>query len=111
MKMFEKKTLFTALLIVLFCISVILMGCKKSEEEATTETMTPSAEAVKEEAKEAASDIEIEQKMCPVMEAPINKDLFTEYQGKKVYFCCPGCKETFEENPEQYVAKLPQFNQ
>jgi len=37
--------------------------------------------------------------------------LYTEYKGKKVYFCCSGCKEKFEEEPEKYIAKLPQFKQ
>jgi YHS domain-containing protein len=25
------------------------------------------------------------------------------YKGKKYYFCAPGCKKAFEENPEQYL--------
>jgi len=55
---------------------------------------------------------EVEQKTCPVMEGnPINKAYFTEYKGKKVYFCCPGCDEKFKANPEKYIAKLPQFQQ
>jgi YHS domain-containing protein len=28
---------------------------------------------------------------------------FSEYHGKKYYFCAPGCKNKFDENPEQYV--------
>jgi len=27
----------------------------------------------------------------------------TEYKGKTYYFCAPGCKASFEENPEKYV--------
>ena len=51
-----------------------------------------------------------EQTTCPVMAgSPINKDLFVEYEGKKVYFCCKGCEDTFLANPAQYIAKLPQF--
>jgi YHS domain-containing protein len=50
-----------------------------------------------------------EQKTCPVMGNAINKDIFTEYKGKKVYFCCAGCKPEFEKNPEKYLGKLPQF--
>jgi YHS domain-containing protein len=42
---------------------------------------------------------------------PVNKDLFTEYKGKKVYFCCSGCKPEFEKNPEKYLAELPQFRE
>jgi len=53
-----------------------------------------------------------EQTTCPVMEGnPINKSIFVEYKGKKVYFCCKGCPETFLANPEKYIAKLPQFKQ
>ncbi|OHB65441.1 MAG: hypothetical protein A2Y77_09730 [Planctomycetes bacterium RBG_13_62_9] len=54
--------------------------------------------------------VAVEQTTCPVMEGnPINKNIFVEYQGKKVYFCCKGCPETFNANPEKYIAKLPQF--
>ncbi|MCW4018358.1 MAG: YHS domain-containing protein [Candidatus Bathyarchaeota archaeon] len=28
----------------------------------------------------------------------------TTYQGKTYYFCAPGCKAEFEENPEKYVS-------
>jgi Cu(I)/Ag(I) efflux system membrane fusion protein len=51
----------------------------------------------------------IEQIHCPVMGGAINKKYFIEYQGKKVYFCCPGCEETFLKEPEKYMDKLPQF--
>jgi xanthine dehydrogenase accessory factor len=27
----------------------------------------------------------------------------TEYQGKMFYFCCAGCKQTFEKSPQQYL--------
>ena len=76
-----------------------LTGCKKkTEPEPTTKI---------EEAVSAA----IEQTTCPVMAGAINKDIFTEYKGKKVYFCCAGCKEAFEKEPEKYLGKLPQFKE
>jgi YHS domain-containing protein len=54
----------------------------------------------------------IEQTTCPVMEGnPIKKEIFTEYQGKKVYFCCPPCETKFRADPEKYLAKLPQFKE
>jgi YHS domain-containing protein len=28
----------------------------------------------------------------------------TVHQGKTYYFCAPGCKVTFEENPEKYIS-------
>ncbi len=27
----------------------------------------------------------------------------SEYEGKAYYFCAPGCKSAFEENPEKYL--------
>lgn len=52
----------------------------------------------------------IEQKTCPVMEGtPVDRSLYTEYKGKRVYFCCKLCKHTFSNAPEKYVSKLPQF--
>ena len=76
---------------------VILEGCKKKSEPASpAETVEVASEA-------------IEQTTCPVMAGAINESLFTEYKGKKVYFCCPGCKEQFEKEPEKYIAQLPQF--
>jgi YHS domain-containing protein len=50
-----------------------------------------------------------EQTTCPVMGGPIDKSIFVEYKGKKVYFCCNGCVASFQQEPEKYVAKLPQF--
>ena len=27
----------------------------------------------------------------------------SEYKGKTYYFCAPGCKKAFDENPAQYI--------
>lgn len=40
---------------------------------------------------------------CPVQGRPINSAVFAEYKGRKVYFCCSGCKRTFESAPEKYL--------
>ena len=88
---------------------IVADGCKKSEPEPAAPA-APAAAKMAEETLEKAAEM-IEQTTCPVMEGAINKELYTEYKGKKVYFCCEGCKEKFEENPEQYIAKLPQFKQ
>tara|TARA_Y100000031_G_scaffold20303_1_gene20776 strand:- start:201 stop:512 length:312 start_codon:yes stop_codon:yes gene_type:complete len=46
------------------------------------------------------------QRDCPVMGGKINKDLYTDYEGKRVYFCCPGCIGKFKADPEKYIEKL-----
>ncbi|MEA3224870.1 MAG: YHS domain-containing protein [Planctomycetota bacterium] len=126
----KKKRLMTVLLVAGFVFVGLVMvnGCKKEEP---TPTATQSGHdhdghdhehgedghthehsemaMTTETAKEIASAEE--QTTCPVMEGkPINKAIFTEYKGKKVYFCCPPCEAKFKADPEKYIAKLPQFN-
>jgi len=77
---------------------VTMSSCKKKTE--------PAAPI---EAKENVTSEVTEQTTCPVMGGAINTNIFTEYKGKKVYFCCPSCKDVFEKDPEKYISKLPQF--
>jgi len=82
-------------LLVLALAVVTVVGCKKNTSD------EPSAQS---------QTGEIEQTICPVMAGnPIDKNVFVEYQGKKVYFCCDDCKAKFNADPEKYIAKLPQF--
>jgi YHS domain-containing protein len=104
--------------IVLVVAVVLGGGCKKKESPAapakapTTQDAQKQATKTAEEAKKTATATaaSIEQTTCPVMEGnKIDKNVFVEYQGKKVYFCCADCKAKFEKEPEKYLAKLPQF--
>jgi YHS domain-containing protein len=92
---------------------LVLNGCEKKEPAAMQDHSehTAMTEDMPMEGAVAAVDETIEQKTCPVMGNPINKDVFVEYNGKKVYFCCPSCKEDFEKDPEKYISKLPQFKE
>jgi YHS domain-containing protein len=118
---------------------IVLQGCKKSDSGSGTEQETktwvcpmhpditadrpvkcsrcgmdlvplktePKPGAMLSPAKEIAAAAE--QTMCPIMGMAIDKKVFIEYEGKKVYFCCPGCEDKFKEEPKKYLAKLPQF--
>jgi YHS domain-containing protein len=124
------------LLAVMLMIAVAFVGCKKKEQPApspkapATEDVQKQAEEVKEtvaaEAEETKEEIEkemkkaqevvkkldaeAEQTMCPIMDgSKIDPNVFVEYKGMKVYFCCAGCKAKFEADPEKYTANLPQF--
>ncbi|MFC1495153.1 YHS domain-containing protein [Thermodesulfobacteriota bacterium] len=46
------------------------------------------------------------QTSCPVMGGEIDKNVYTDYQGQRIYFCCESCKKTFAENPEKYLDKI-----
>ncbi len=46
------------------------------------------------------------QSLCPVMGKEVNKDVYTDYEGERIYFCCAPCIEEFKKNPEKYMAAL-----
>ena len=47
---------------------------------------------------------------CPVMVGnKIDPSIHTDYQGKRVFFCCQVCKADFAKDPEKYLSRLPQF--
>ncbi|MCJ7582433.1 MAG: YHS domain-containing protein [Candidatus Aminicenantes bacterium] len=49
-----------------------------------------------------------EKVICPVTGSEFEKTDTTpsfEFKGETYYFCCPGCKDKFEKNPEEYLDK------
>jgi len=89
-----------------------LWGCtaKKSEPEKAPSTSTPASNVESTGMKMAPVGTEpvngITQTICPVMGNPINKDIYTDYKGKRVYFCCNACVGTFNKDPEKYMKKM-----
>ncbi|MCT4534816.1 hypothetical protein [Halodesulfovibrio sp.] len=43
---------------------------------------------------------------CPVMGNTINKKLYADHNGKRVYFCCQMCLPKFKKNPTVFIKKL-----
>jgi xanthine dehydrogenase accessory factor len=35
----------------------------------------------------------------------------SDYQGTTYYFCAPGCKRAFDQDPEKYLSDQPQGQQ
>ena len=42
------------------------------------------------------------QKVCPLMGGKIDKKVFADHKGKRVYFCCPACNAKFKKSPDKY---------
>lgn len=54
-----------------------------------------------------AADAPNFQTVCPVMGGKINRTLFVDHDGKRVYFCCPGgCADKFKADPAKYLDKM-----
>jgi YHS domain-containing protein len=92
-KLFKELSVAVSVVVILIAVA----GCKSKAEPAKAQSDSPAVSAV------------AEQSTCPVMGGAIDKNVYVEYKGKKVYFCCSDCKPKFEKEPEKYVSKLPQF--
>ena len=68
-------------------------GCRKEPSKPAAEGPAQAGQA-------------IAQKICPVMGEAIDPDVYTDYQGRRIYFCCQVCKAAFEKDPAKYVAKV-----
>jgi YHS domain-containing protein len=42
---------------------------------------------------------------CPVTGKTVDPEVFVDYRGKRVYFCCKDCVDDFNTDPESYFAK------
>jgi YHS domain-containing protein len=66
----------------------------KKDTKVVTEKSTPAAKVLK------------PQTTCPVQGNPINKKLFVDYKGKRIFVCCEGCIADVKKDPEKYIKKL-----
>lgn len=85
--MLVKTKIFISLLVLVSAI-MLVFSYAKSNEETKTEL------AIGEEA------------ICPVRGEKLTITESTpviEYEGKKYYFCCPGCDTEFMKDPEKYI--------
>ena len=46
------------------------------------------------------------QTICPVMGNRIDRNIYADHNGKRVYFCCSACIGKFKSDPEKYIKKL-----
>ena len=77
-------------------------------------TAYPAEEGAHVHGQESTTDgsehMQVTNSVCPVMpDMKINPDIFTDYEGKRIYFCCRNCRAAFGKNPEKYLSRLPQF--
>ena len=85
-----------AIACILLAVALVTVGCgdKKTEQAATPPKAGAGAAAM------------IAQKTCPVMGGAIDKDIFVEHEGRKIYFCCDACPAVFKKDPAKYIQKL-----
>lgn len=115
-----------------FLCGATLVGCSKEqapapappavEEEVIEEVEVPAVEtdagaatgsdeitAAMAELSESDRAAALAQKTCPVSGEPLGSmgtPIKVTAAGRDVFLCCEGCKEKFEANPAEFLAKL-----
>jgi len=46
------------------------------------------------------------QTKCPVQGGDIDKSLFVDVDGKRIYVCCSGCIDEIKKNPKKHIKEL-----
>ena len=60
---------------------------------------------------EEAPAFTVDQAHCPVMGGAIDRNVFTDYKGMRVFFCCPSCEKKFLAEPEKYLQALEEMGE
>ena len=55
---------------------------------------------------EADPDRAPENAICPVMGNEVDPEVYVDYEGRRIGFCCPGCDKLFLEDPAKYLGKV-----
>jgi len=88
-------------MLVLLAAAFFLAGCG---EQAAPTGQSPSAE-------QSASTALKPQATCPIMNSPIDKSLYADVNGHRVYVCCTGCIEQVKANPKAALQKLKEYGE
>jgi len=87
----------------------ILMGCSGGvENESVMQSEPGMSKPAPQEAQNTAEEPQIagNQELCPVMGNPLSHMLYSDYKGKRVFFCCPPCIKAFESDPDKYIKEI-----
>jgi YHS domain-containing protein len=93
----KSRILLVAVLAAAVAWGVLAAGCKSEPPGGGKPGAAPAA---------APAKAEIAQKLCPVTGELINRNIFVDYDGRRVYFCCDMCPPQFKKDPEKYLKKL-----
>lgn len=99
------------LTIVSFCAMLGFCGSLYAAEQGTVKAKDSQTIAQKNQGKKVVEKKLVPQKTCPVMGGEINKDLYVDYKGKRIYVCCEGCLAKLKKDPEMYSKKLEESGQ
>ncbi|MFU8781471.1 MAG: hypothetical protein ACNA71_10690, partial [Kiritimatiellia bacterium] len=42
---------------------------------------------------------------CPIMDLPINRELYHDHNGQRIYVCCAGCLDEVKERANEIISE------
>ena len=57
------------------------------------------------EMKQAGVQIYRLQTLCPIMDLPINRELYHDHDGQRIYICCAGCLDEVKERANEIITE------
>lgn len=79
-----RKVLFVGVLCLAVSAGFLLTGCGPGEGEAKAGPQTT----------------------CPMMGNKIDKKIYVDHKGKRIYFCCDGCPKAFKADADAQMKKM-----
>lgn len=96
----------TGLVLAVVGLAVFLGACSGNNAPSAQVALDTAAPPAAPVAAPAGTSATVNQTLCPVTGEAIDKNQFVDYQGRRVYFCCPMCVDTFRGDPAKYLAIL-----
>jgi YHS domain-containing protein len=111
---FTGRTAIAGALIMIISLAVFLpaqsMAPSSHHSKKSQGAMTAAPDTAKKDSSAAKKTL-APQTTCPVMGGAIDKKLYVDYKGKRIYVCCPGCISELKADPEKYIKKLEDMGQ
>jgi YHS domain-containing protein len=93
-----RKTLPFILVLGIMVTGLMIISCAEEEKSLQEAEETATEEVQSQAPKPQTTDA--------FSGNPINKNIYADYHGKRIYFCCANSKRQFENDPQRYIAKF-----
>lgn len=81
-------------------------GCRDPAARPGVSDRTPPPAAASREPAAGTRAARRPQTRCPVMNAPIDRNLYVDHEGKRVYVCCRGCLAAVRARAAEIIRRL-----
>ena len=90
-------------LVVFVAVAAGAAGCGGHDQKGVASAETTAGAMAAD--KTSASAVQLQER-CPVMGGKVDRSLFVDANGKRIYVCCAGCLPKLKQDPAKYIGEL-----